>query len=188
MTTRTGIFGGSFNPIHIGHLALANYLCEFEGLDEVWFLVSPQSPHKTEEELWDNHKRLELVEAAVKEYTKFRASDFEFSLPSPSYTINTLDKLKESFPNRTFELIVGSDNWACFDKWRESERIVAENKIIVYPRPGYKVEKNRLPANVRLVDAPLLDISSSFIRKALADGKDIRFFLHPEVYKLIMQR
>lgn len=182
---RTGIFGGSFNPIHIGHLALANYLCEFEELDELWFLISPQNPLKEQLDLWPDAFRLKLVQAAVRNYPRFRASDFEFHLPRPSYTIHTLDKLKEAYPEHAFELIVGSDNWACFNQWKEPERIVAENRVLIYPRPGYPVDAGTLPENVRVVDAPLLDISSTFIREALSAGRDIRYFLHPAVYILI---
>lgn len=183
MKTRTGIFGGSFNPIHIGHLALANYLCEYGGIDEVWFMVSPQNPHKEEQGLYPEKFRLHLVESAIRDYPRFKASDFEFSLPRPSYTIHTLQKLKETYPGRSFELIVGSDNWHSFHKWKDAEQIIAGNRILVYPRPGHPVDENTLPATVRLVKAPLLDISSTFIREAMAAGKDVRYFLHPEVWK-----
>ena len=113
---RTGIFGGSFNPVHIGHLALANYLCEYGEVDEVWFLVSPQNPFKQQSELLDDHTRLELVQRAVAGYSRFRASDFEFSLPRPSYTIHTLQALSAAYPEREFYLIIGADNWQAFQK------------------------------------------------------------------------
>lgn len=179
----TGIFSGSFNPIHIGHLALANYLCEYEGLDEIWFMVTPQNPLKTQDELWSDELRLRLVELCISDYPHFRASDFEFHLPRPSYTIHTLDCLKETYPDREFHLIIGSDNWQRFGCWRESERIIAENQLLVYPRPGYPVNKDLLPANVRIVNPPTFEISSTFIRYALAEGKDVRYFLHPAVYE-----
>ena len=108
---RVGIFSGSFNPVHIGHLALANYLCEYEGLDEVWFMVTPHNPLKEEKELMDDTFRLELVKLAIESYPKFRASDFEFHLPRPSYTIHTLDELKRTYPHCIFSLIMGADNW-----------------------------------------------------------------------------
>ncbi|KAA6342122.1 Nicotinate-nucleotide adenylyltransferase [termite gut metagenome] len=181
---KTGIFCGSFNPIHIGHLALANYICEYEGMDEIWFVVSPQNPLKQQAGLLDDKVRMELVEAAIGEYPRFHASDFEFGLPRPSYTINTLDRLKETYPQKTFHLIIGSDNWAIFDKWKEPKRIIAENQLLIYPRPHYPIDKaTPLPPTVRVVNAPLLDVRSTFIRKALAEGKDIRYFLHPEVWK-----
>ncbi len=114
-----GIFSGSFNPVHIGHLALANYLCEYEGLDEVWFMVTPHNPLKEETLLMDDELRLKLVQLAVAGYPKFRASDFEFRLPRPSYTVHTLDSLKQAYPEYTFYLIIGSDNWNLFSQWKE---------------------------------------------------------------------
>lgn len=184
--SKTGIFGGTFNPIHIGHLALANYLCEFCGLDELWFMVSPQSPLKGSSNFLSDNQRLELVQAATQEYPKFRASDFEFALPRPSYTIHTLDKLKESYPDREFFLIIGADNWNSIQRWKEANRLIAENNILVYPRPGYIINERDFPTTVKLVEAPLLDISSTFIRNAIEEGKDVRYFLHPEVYKELL--
>lgn len=177
-----GIFGGSFNPIHIGHLALANYLCEYEGLDEVWFLVSPQNPLKQDHDLMDDDLRLKLVQQAVEGYPRFRASDFEFHLPRPSYTVHTLQRLHETYPDHTFHLIIGSDNWQMFHRWYQWERILQENKLIVYPRPGYPASAADLPKNVSLSTAPMFEISSTFIRRAMNEGKDVRYFLHPTVY------
>ncbi|MDY3267193.1 MAG: nicotinate (nicotinamide) nucleotide adenylyltransferase [Phocaeicola sp.] len=182
---RTGIFGGSFNPIHIGHLALANCLCENDEVDEVWFLVSPQNPFKQNESLLDDKTRLRLVEAAIDGYSKFMASDFEFHLPRPSYTVNTLEKLSEAYPERDFYLIIGADNWAAFDRWKSPEQILANHHILIYPRRGYYIDVNTLPINVKAVDTPLLEVSSTFIRESIAQGKDMRFFLNPNVDRII---
>lgn len=184
---RTGIFGGTFNPIHLGHLALANYLCEENWVDELWFLITPQNPFKQEQTLLDNHLRMKMVGAAIADYPRFKASDFEFTLPRPSYTVTTLQKLSETYPDREFVLIIGADNWAAFDKWKSPEEILRNHRILVYPRPGYEINPHELPAQVKAVNTPLLEISSTFIRESIASGKDIRYFLHPEVYRFIKQ-
>lgn len=187
MKIKTGIFGGSFNPIHMGHLILANYLCEFEDIDELWFMISPQNPLKQQADLLEDSKRLELVNIAIKDYPKFYASDFEFQLPRPSYTINTLDALKSAYPDRLFYLIIGADNWQYFPRWKDSRRLIDENRILVYPRPDIEIRETEFPPNVRLLDTPLLEISSTFIRQAIKEEKDIRYFLHPEVYQTILK-
>ncbi len=181
---RTGIFGGSFNPLHIGHLALANYLCENDYIDELWFLVSPQNPFKQNEKLLDDKTRLRMVNAAVRGYGRFYVSDFEFSLPKPSYTINTLNKLSETYTDRDFYLIIGADNWAAFDRWKSPEEIISKHHVLVYPRLGYDILE-MLPQNVRAVDSPLIEVSSTFIRESISQGKDVRYFLHPAVYEII---
>ncbi len=185
---KTGIFGGSYNPIHIGHLALANYLCEFGDLDEIWFMVSPQNPFKKNQQMLDDHFRLEMVEAAITDYPRFKACDVEFQLPRPSYTAHTLEHLAKHYPEREFTLIIGADNWNSFDRWREPEKILAHHHILIYPRPGYPVDENNLPENVRLMPTPQMDISSTFIRDSIRQGKDIRYFLHPAVFQIIKER
>jgi len=188
MKIKTGIFGGTFNPIHIGHLALANYICEYETLDELWFLVTPQNPLRQGSDFLDDNIRLELVKLAIEGYPKFVASDFEFHLPKPSYSIDTLDELKKAYPEREFILVIGADNWLIFDRWKEHQRIIDENQIWIYPRPGSVVDKTTLPPSVKLTNVPEIDICSTFIRDGLKSRKDIRYFMHPAVYKKIKEK
>lgn len=178
----TGIFSGSFNPVHIGHLALANWLCEFAGLDEVWFVITPHNPLKDRSNLMDDRLRYELVEASIAGYPKFKASDFEFSLPQPTYTIDTLRALEKTYPDRQFHFIMGADNWAFIKRWKESDQLISNYPILVYPRKGYEIQIPSDIPSIRKVDAPLIEISSTFIRESLKAGKDVRFFL-PEAIR-----
>ena len=146
------------------------------------------NPLKEEASLMSDEFRLKLVQLAIGGYPKFRASDFEFHLPRPSYTVHTLDKLKQTYPQDTFHLIIGSDNWKLFSRWYQSERILAENFILIYPRPGFPVKEEELPETVRLVHSPVFEISSTFIREALDAGKDVRYFVHPKVWETIKER
>ncbi len=177
MGRKTGIYSGSFNPIHIGHLALANWLCEFEGLEEVWFVITPQNPLKKRDELMDDSLRLEMARAAIGEYPRFKICDIEFQLPKPSYTIDTLQALSGKFPERDFYFIMGADNWQLFPRWKEYRRILETYNLLIYPRPGFEVNIPDSYPNVKVVNAPILEISSTLIREAYRAGKDIRFFL-----------
>lgn len=180
---RTGIFSGSFNPIHIGHLALANWLCEYNELDEIWFLITPQSPLKKATDLMDDQFRYEMVKTAIGDYPKFKASDFEFSLPKPSYTIDTLQALERVYPDYSFHFIMGADNWVNIERWKEYQQLVTSYPILIYPRLGYEISIPEKYPNIRLVNAPVIEISSSFIRQSLKEGKDVRFFLPESIRK-----
>jgi nicotinate-nucleotide adenylyltransferase len=183
---RIGLFFGSFNPVHIGHLALANYFVEFTDLDMVWFVVSPQNPLKKRNSLLNDYQRLYMVRLAIEDFPqKFFASNIEFSMPKPSYTVDTLAYLNEKYPAYTFILIMGADNLLTLHKWKNYE-IIAENyEIYVYPRPNANLKKMQIKANYRIFDAPQFDISSSFIRKSIAEGKRVDFFMQNKVAKYL---
>lgn len=185
MRKKVALFGGSFNPIHIGHLALANYICEEQWVDELWFLLTPENPLKQHKNQLDEHVRLEMVQAAIKGYHKFKASDFEFHLPRPSYTINTLKALNENYPEYEFHLVIGADNWVAFDQWKSYKEILANFHILIYPRNGYTIDSDSLPPNVQFIETPQIEVSSTFIRESLKKKMDIRYFLHAEVYTYI---
>lgn len=183
---KVGLYFGSFNPIHIGHMAIANYMVEFTGIDQLWFVVSPHNPHKTKENLLDDYQRLELVTRAIDGDNRFRASNIEFGLPKPSYTINTLTHLHEKFPNHKFSIIIGSDNLDSFHKWKNYEMILGEYGIMVYPRPGFNESAAIQHANISIVqNTPLMEISSSFIRESMKTGKDVRHFIPQKAWEYI---
>lgn len=179
---RTGVFGGSFNPVHIGHTALANWMCEFSDLDEVWFLVSPHNPLKPCRELLGDDARLRLVRKAVEGYSRFGVCDIEFGMPRPSYTINTLSALEQMYPDRKFVLIIGADNWIVFDRWYRHEEILKRFEVLIYSRMGIRIDASALPDGVHMADTPMVEVSSSFIRSAIREGRDVRYFMHPAVW------
>lgn len=170
---KTGIYGGSFNPIHNGHIALARHLLQEAELDEIWFVVSPQNPFKVQQQLLADDKRLLLVRQALAPYPQLVASDFEFSLPRPSYMWHTLQGMSAQWPDRELHLIIGADNWLCFDRWYHADDIRRTYPIIIYPRQGYDITPADLPQGVRLVNTPLYNVSSTEIRADLAAGRDI---------------
>lgn len=181
-----GIFSGSFNPIHIGHLMLANYIVEFTEIDEVWFLVSPHNPLKDDAELLDENERFRMVKLALEKYPKLKASDFEFQMPRPSYTINTLEALTQTYADDEFTLIIGADNWRDFEKWKDYDRIAKEYKIKVYPRLDFRVSiPSRYKTKVETLDSPIIEVSSTFIRESILLDKNIRAFLPEEVYNYV---
>lgn len=170
---KTGIYGGSFNPIHNGHIALARHLLQEAELDEIWFVVSPQNPFKVQQQLLADDKRLLLVRKALAPYPQLVASDFEFSLPRPSYMWHTLQGMSAQWPDRELHLIIGADNWLCFDRWYHADDISSTYPIIIYPRQGYDIVPSALPQGVRLVNTPLYNVSSTEIRADVAAGRDI---------------
>ena len=181
----TGLYFGSFNPIHIGHLAIANYMVEFAGLNEFWFVVTPQNPHKQKANLLNDFDRLEMVQSAIEGDNRMQVSDIEFFLPKPSFTIDTLTYLQERNPGKTFKILMGSDNLENFHKWKNYEVILENFGIVIYPRPGFDSSKIRHPNISVAENAPQMEISSSFIREAIKSGKDVRHFLPAKVWEFI---
>ena len=183
---QVGIFSGSFNPIHIGHVMLANYITEFTHIDEVWFVLTPHNPLKLINDLTDENSRLQMCKLALEGMEKLKVSEIEFSMPRPSYTIDTLGKLRKNYPDFDFTLIIGADNWAKFHLWREYKRIREEYKILVYPRLGEELKIDaEFQDNVQSCNAPVLEISSTFVRSSIREGKNISSFLPNGVYEYI---
>lgn len=183
---KTGLFFGSFNPIHIGHLAIASYMVEFTDLDKVWFVVSPHNPLKNKESLLDDQQRLKMVKLAVTDDHRFEVCDVEFSLPQPSYTIDTLNHLRNKNPGVEFSIIMGSDGLVTFKLWKKYQQIIDHFKRYVYPRPNTPDIFIHNLENGTTVNAPLLDISSTFIRASIAANKNVRYFVPDNVWKFIL--
>ncbi len=182
---KIGLFFGSFNPIHIGHLILANYILENSDMEELWFVVSPQNPFKDKKSLLNDHNRLDMVQLALKNYPKMRVSNVEFSLPKPSYTIDTLTYLHEKYPEVSFALIMGEDNLKGLKKWKNSETLVNNHQIIIYPRVLNSDETKTATfdhENISKIDAPIIELSATKIREMLKEGKNVRPMLPPEVF------
>ena len=182
---KIGLFGGSFNPIHKGHIALARQLLKTAGLDEVWLMVSPQNPLKQNDELLDDQLRYAMTRIALHGEQGIVACDYELHLPKPSYTWNTLQRLKEDFPDDEFVLLIGGDNWNLFDRWYRADDILKNHRIVVYPRRGCVTESSGLPANVTIADMELLDVSSTQIRQLTKEGKDISAYVPKTIIPLV---
>ncbi len=184
---KVGLYFGTFNPIHIGHLAIANHLVEYTDIDEVWMVVTPHNPFKKKSSLLNNHHRLDMVYKAVEDYENIVPSDIEFRLPQPNYTINTLIHLEEKYPTKSFNLIMGEDNLKTFHKWKNYEMILENYQLYVYPRvSGGTIPDQFLNhPKIHKIDAPIMEISSSFIRNAIKLEKNCKPLLHPSVLTYI---
>ncbi len=183
-----GLFFGSFNPIHIGHLVIANQLLEYTNMEQIWFVVSPQNPLKNKEGMLNEYDRLYMVEQAIEDNFRFRANNIEFSLPKPSYTVDTLAYLAEKHPTHTFSLIMGADNLATFNKWKNYETILKHYPLYVYKRPGYPAPEapEILGNNIHIVEFPQMDISASYIRQSIKQGLSIQYLV-PEKVRLYIE-
>ena len=183
---RIGIFGGSFNPIHVGHVALARQLRQLAGLDEIWLMVSPQNPLKQDSnDLLDDRLRYQLARIALHGENGIRACDYELHLSKPSYTWNTLQHLRQDFPNNTFILLIGGDNWQRFRCWYKADDILREYQIVVYPRRGSEIDTTALPSSVRIINAELIDISSTEIRQRIREKQPIKDLVPPAIESLV---
>lgn len=182
---KTGIYGGSFNPIHNGHIALAKAFLRLAALDEVWFVVSPQNPFKVNDHLLDDRWRLRLTKAALQGETRLMASDYEFHLPKPSYMWHTLQSMSREYPDREFTLLIGGDNWTTFHRWYHADDILSHYSLAVYPRKDNPIDTATLPPNVQLINAEPLDISSTEVRHRITKGQDISHLVPPRVAELI---
>ncbi|MBL4663415.1 MAG: nicotinate-nucleotide adenylyltransferase [Flavobacteriaceae bacterium] len=184
---KIGLYFGTFNPIHVGHLTIANYLVEFSDLDEVWMVVTPHNPHKKKKTLLDDIHRLTMVRVALEDYPKLKASNIEFDLPQPNYTVNTLAHMEETYPNQQFCLIMGEDNLKSLHKWKNYEVILERYFIYVYPRISEGKVEHQFVAHEKItkVNAPIMELSSTFIRKAISEGKNIRPMLPQNVWEYL---
>ena len=183
---RIGLFFGSFNPMHIGHKVIASYMAEFSDLQHVWFVVSPQNPLKQKQILLDKHHRLMIIRMEVEDNPKLSASDIEFNLSQPSYTIDTLENLKEQYPENDFVLIIGADNLQSFHKWKEYEQILANYSVYVYPRLG--IETSNSHENIHIIKGvPKMEISASFIRDAIKKGQDVSYLIPEKAWQYIKE-
>jgi nicotinate-nucleotide adenylyltransferase len=185
---KIGLFFGSFNPIHMGHLIIGNIMAETTDLDKVWFVVSPQNPFKPSKGLLHEFDRYDMVRAAVYDNYKLEVSDIEFHLPKPSYTIHTLVHLREKHPEKEFKVIIGEDNLASFPKWKNHERILEDYGLYVYPRPHAQLSDLKEHPMVKMVEAPMIDISATFIRNCIRKNQSIRYLVADAVEAMIRDK
>lgn len=178
---KIGLFFGSFNPVHVGHLIIANYSVSSTDLNQVWFVVSPQNPFKQSASLLNEHHRLHMIQSAVYGENNLRVSNIEFNLAKPSYTVDSLAYLKEKYPEHEFSILLGSDGFQNLNKWKNYEVIIRNHKLYIYKRPGYEIEET-FGANIQIIQAPFLDISSTLIRKLIKEKRSIRFLV-PDIVK-----
>ncbi|MCD8282647.1 MAG: nicotinate-nucleotide adenylyltransferase [Prevotella sp.] len=183
-----GIFGGSFNPVHKGHIAIARRALSQTDIEEGWFVVSPHNPFKKHENLIDDNLRLAMVSEALRGEKGMVCSDYEFRLPRPSYMSFTLQSLVRDYPENTFVLLIGADNWDSFPRWRDSEGILSRHRVVIYPRRGYEIDARALPAGVELLDVPLYDISATEIRRRIAQGADAEELADERVLAMLRER
>jgi nicotinate-nucleotide adenylyltransferase len=184
---KVGLYFGTFNPIHIGHLIIANHVAEYSGLDQIWMVVTPHNPLKNKDTLLDDYQRLQLVFLATEDYPKIKPSDIEFKLTQPNYTVNTLAHLQEKYPQHTFSLIMGEDNLKSLHKWKNHDIILQNHAIYVYPRISSELETSTYKnhPNIHIIDAPIVEISSTFIRENIKNKKNVRPLLPEKVWEYI---
>ncbi|MCD2258035.1 nicotinate (nicotinamide) nucleotide adenylyltransferase [Psychroserpens luteolus] len=184
---KVGLYFGTFNPIHVGHLTIANHLAEYSDLDKIWFVVTPHSPFKKKSSLLDNRQRYEMVYRATEDYVKLEPSDIEFNLPQPNYTINTLTHLQEKYPKYEFALIMGEDNLKSFHKWKNYDLILENHNIYIYPRISEGAVDMQFDDHKKIhkVNAPIMELSSTFIRKSIKEGKNVRPMLPEHVWEYL---
>ena len=185
---KIGLFFGSFNPIHVGHMIIANIMAENTDLNKVWFVVSPQNPFKKSKGLLHEFDRYDMVKAAIADNYKLEVSDVEFHLPKPSYTIDTLAVISEKNPQHAFKVLIGEDNLINFEKWKNHDQILNQYGLYVYPRPNVKKSEIRSHGNVKMVEAPLLDISATYIRQCIKSNKSVRYLIPEQVEQMIRMR
>jgi len=179
---KIGLFFGSFNPVHVGHMIIANYMAEHTDLEKVWMVVSPQNPFKQRANLANDYDRLHLVNLAIGENTRLKASDIEFKLPMPSYTIDTLTYLHEKYPENEYVLLMGGDNLGGFHKWKNYEQILAQYSVYVYKRPNYELGELENHPKIKIFEAPMMNISASYIRDCIKEGYSIEYLVPDKVY------